>query len=211
MGKIKRGILGGFSGKVANIIGGSWKGIAYIRSQPLSVANPRTAGQIAQRTAFAFAVVLAQAILATIIKPMWDRFAQQMSGYNAFIKANVGVLKDFENTVWSDIKMSLGKMIATTIDSVVVASGSAEVTVAWDNTLIGQLQLADDKVFITVVNETQQTAKGFISNKTRADSSAGILLPSVAVADDVIHFYLSFLRDDGSVVSDSSYMEKIVV
>ena len=31
MGKIAQGILGGLSGKVGNIIGGSWKGIDYIR------------------------------------------------------------------------------------------------------------------------------------------------------------------------------------
>jgi hypothetical protein len=27
MGKINQGILGGFSGKVGNVVGGSWKGI----------------------------------------------------------------------------------------------------------------------------------------------------------------------------------------
>jgi len=30
MGTIKRGILGGFSGKVANVVGTSWKGIALL-------------------------------------------------------------------------------------------------------------------------------------------------------------------------------------
>jgi hypothetical protein len=42
MGKISQGILGGISGKVGNVIGGSWKGIDYIRVKPSSVANPRT-------------------------------------------------------------------------------------------------------------------------------------------------------------------------
>lgn len=37
MGTIKQGILGGFSGKVGNIVGASWRGIDYIRSMPASV------------------------------------------------------------------------------------------------------------------------------------------------------------------------------
>jgi len=40
MGKINQGILGGFSGKVGNVIGGNWKGIDYMRVKPASVANP---------------------------------------------------------------------------------------------------------------------------------------------------------------------------
>ena len=33
MGTITKGILGGFSGKVGSVVGGSWKGIDYMRSQ----------------------------------------------------------------------------------------------------------------------------------------------------------------------------------
>ena len=52
MGKIKKGILGGFSGRVGNIIGGSWKGIDYMRSEATSIANPRTTKQVEVRENF---------------------------------------------------------------------------------------------------------------------------------------------------------------
>ena len=52
MGKIKQGILGGFRGKVGNVIGGNWKGIDYMRVKPASVANPKTVGQVGQRNKF---------------------------------------------------------------------------------------------------------------------------------------------------------------
>ena len=42
MGKINQGILGGVSGQVGNVIGGTWKGIDYLRIKPSSVANPKT-------------------------------------------------------------------------------------------------------------------------------------------------------------------------
>ena len=52
MGIIKRGILGGVSNKVGNVVGSSWKGIATLRSLPLSVANPNTLAQRNNRTSF---------------------------------------------------------------------------------------------------------------------------------------------------------------
>ena len=33
MGRIEKGILGGFSGTVGTVVGGTWKGIAYMRSK----------------------------------------------------------------------------------------------------------------------------------------------------------------------------------
>ena len=91
MGIIKRGILGGVSGKVANVIGGSWKGIEYLRSMPLSVANPRTTAQVANRDRFKSVTVLGSEMLTTVVKPLWDRFAVAMSGYNDFCRANKDV------------------------------------------------------------------------------------------------------------------------
>ena len=52
MGTIKQGILGGFSGKVGTVIGSSWKGISYMRGQAQHVKNPRSSGQMDQRTKF---------------------------------------------------------------------------------------------------------------------------------------------------------------
>ncbi|MPM74213.1 hypothetical protein SDC9_121198 [bioreactor metagenome] len=52
MGRIKKGALGGFSGKVGNVVGASWKGIDYIRSWPAKVNDPKTKEQLKQRGRF---------------------------------------------------------------------------------------------------------------------------------------------------------------
>ena len=93
MAIIKQGILGGFSGKIGNIVGSSWKGIAIMKTKPLSVANPKTAAQVAQRTAFSESVTIATQILADVIKPLWDRFSERKSGYNGFIQYNIGNIR----------------------------------------------------------------------------------------------------------------------
>jgi hypothetical protein len=41
MEKIPKGILGGFSGKVGNVVGDNWKGIDSMRVKPSTVANPQ--------------------------------------------------------------------------------------------------------------------------------------------------------------------------
>ena len=82
MGIISQGILGGFSGKVGNIIGATWKGISYIRIKPVSVANPRTEGQVNQRNKFSATLAFLQPSLA-FFKVGYKFYANKMSAFNA--------------------------------------------------------------------------------------------------------------------------------
>ena len=56
MGRISKGILGGFAGTVGTVIGGKWRGIEYMRSRPTGGrSNPSTL-QLAQRIRFALGI-----------------------------------------------------------------------------------------------------------------------------------------------------------
>jgi hypothetical protein len=88
MAKIKQGVLGGFSGSIANVTGSSWKGIAVMKSKPLSVANPNTDLQVAQRTSFKSIATLFSVLLALVIKPVYNPSASKMSGYNLACSIN---------------------------------------------------------------------------------------------------------------------------
>ena len=74
MGTIKQGILGGFSGKVGTVVGSSWKGISYMRGRAQSVRNPRTEGQMEQRSKFAQVLEL----LAVSPKVCKNRFCREI-------------------------------------------------------------------------------------------------------------------------------------
>ena len=89
MAIIKRGILGGFSNKIGNVVGTSWKGISVMRSLPQSVHNPRTEAQEEQRTNFAVTSKLGSQLLDAVIKPFWDKRAIRMSGYNLWVRTNL--------------------------------------------------------------------------------------------------------------------------
>jgi|TARA_R100001530_G_C4320651_1_gene155631 hypothetical protein len=205
MGKIKRGILGGFSGKVANIIGGSWKGIAYMRSQPLSVSNPNTAGQQAQRNAMSGVVFFALQILAATIKPCWDRFAQQMSGYNAFVQQNIEFFDENGPTDYSALVTSQGSLLGQSIDTAQSNDGTTEVEVQWtDNAPTGNAS-SDDEAYVVCVNEDQYMFAQNGGAETRGDEQVNIDMPSENTSGDNISTYLAFRKADGTIVSNSTY------
>lgn len=210
MGKITQGILGPFSGKCGGIVGGSWKGVATIKGYQPQVANPRTAGQIANRNALAYVVAFAQAILATLIKPLWDRFQSGMSGYNAFVSANKALFTGETPSDYSALVISRGKMAATAIDSAAADESSSQVTVTWADDSGEGFKLATDKAYICVADPIGPAVYGFATNAVRSATEAVLSMPVSTLGGHAYHVYLAFLRADGSVVSNSSYLEATV-
>lgn len=206
MGKISRGILGGFSGKVANVVGSSWKGIAVMKSLPLSVANPRTSAQQAQRNAFTQCVRFASKILAPVIKPLWDRFAQEESGYNAFISANI---ERFDSDGLDDpnnLIISRGQMEATEINQIAVIDGNPDVSIQFPTDTPGPLQDSEDEPYAVVWNETKDEVAGAAGGDTvRQDGTITVSMPSDVAGTDTVHAWLAFRRQDGTVVSNTSH------
>lgn len=205
MGVIKQGILGGFSGKVANVVGSSWKGIAVIKSRPLSVANPKTAAQTGQRTKFSAVVALAVSLLTTIVKPMWDRFAQLQSGYNAFIKANIDAFSTSGVPTYADIIISQGSLLGQVINAINATNGSDAVDVTFtDNSGTGNA-LSSDIAYAVVWNATQDVIGSSTGLDTRGDAQVSLTMPTNCVTGDVLHAYLAFKKADGTLVSPTDY------
>lgn len=206
MGKLLQGILGGVSGSVGNVTGSSWKGIPIIKAKPLSVANPKTASQQAQRGKFGNAVDFAKEILSTVIKPLWDRFAQKQSGFNAFISENIDLFEAALPDPSADLVISKGKMESTALDAISGETATDDAIISWTDDTGSGLKLATDVPYVVVVNETTGEIVGANGegSKDRTDGAIAVSMDSVSV-DDVLHGYLSFRRADGTVVSNTSY------
>lgn len=91
MAKIKAGILSKVSGKVAGVVGGTWKGVNYLR-ELVKPANPNTPLQQAQRGKMSFVVATARQLVGDVLNPYLNKFCKTMSGYNWFCKENIGRL-----------------------------------------------------------------------------------------------------------------------
>lgn len=211
MGVIKRGILGGVQNKIGNVVGSSWKGIATLRSLPLSVANPKTAPQLAQRSKFSQASKFGSMILAGAIKPLWDRFAQQESGYNAFVRANINNFEIGDTPNWSNMMISKGTVSSSPITSASLDDSAGTLTVNWDSSVGGDSSPTDQAYVVLVCSSVEPLAA--IAYAEAADRSAGTCTLPVGVPDflQTYQVYLSFRRPDGSKVSNSSHIQIVAV
>ena len=95
MARLDQGLLGGYSGKLGTTVGATWKGINVVRTYQPNVANPNTQKQSNQRELFRDVTQFASFFLGNLVKPFWDRQAKQMSGFNAFVSANVKSMKEY--------------------------------------------------------------------------------------------------------------------
>lgn len=210
MGIIKRGILGGVSNKIGNVVGSSWKGIATLRSLPLSVANPRTKAQRDNRDTFSLMSKLGSEVLATICQPLWNRDAKQMSGFNAYVKDNKTAF-DANPVEWIlNPIMSKGSLSAELLSAALSVDGESIVS-TWSTSLANPQDSDDDVAYVQVIHQDNSDtakpvyhAKGFSFGALRADATMmGPKSFDVNTGDKLI-VSLSFKSADGREVATSS-------
>lgn len=209
MGKINRGILGGFTGKVGNVVGSSWKGIETMRALPISVLNPRTTAQVGNRTRFGNISTLAAAMLTTIVKPLNDRFASRMSGYNMFTSRNSAAFDDSGSFEAGNLVLSTGKLGSTPITAN-STSGSYVMEIDWDDTPVGSYQMPTDKLYAAVVKDDGTligTSSGVVD---RSSASVTFDCDSLLLHGRTYYVYASFMRADGTIVGNSSMALAVV-
>lgn len=210
MGVIKRGILGGVSNKVGNVVGSSWKGIATLRSLPLSVANPNTTAQRNNRSTFSVMSKLGSDVLATVCQPLWNRDAKQMSGFNAYVMYNKKAF-DANPLEWLlNPIMSKGNLSAT-LSNAGINDDGANLVATWDSSLVNPQDSRDDIAYVQVIHQNNSnpdkpvfTAKGFITDAKRSDGHVTVANPFETSAGDKLVISLSFKSVDGREVATST-------
>jgi hypothetical protein len=180
-----------------------------MRSLPISVLNPNTAGQISNRTRFSSISILAAACLTTIVKPLNDRFAAKMSGYNAFCQRCKEAFTGEGVFVPANLILSSGKLGATPIESATMSS-LRNLSVTFNSTPEGSYQMATDKAYLLVVNEDGAVLGSSSGAKTRNDSRIDMVLDAEIAPSNDVYVYLSFIRTDGSIVGNSTMLIAIV-
>ena len=207
MGKIGRGILGGVSGKVANVVGARWKGIDYIRAKPQSVANPRTLLQVNQRTKFALVLRFLQPNL-NFIKIGYKNYAVKKSQFNSamsFILNNaiIGVSPDFEID-YSLALLSRGNL-AGALNPVFDFTTPGQVQFSWDDNSTDGNALATDKVMVVAYNPLKGESVYLTEGATRADLSQTVIIPNSYAGDD-LQLFISFMNAEETQLSNSIYI-----
>lgn len=209
MGKIKQGLFGGFSGRIGNLIGSSWKGTAVVKTRPLSVAYPGTAAQVSQTSSMAAIVAFVKPFVSQWIKPLWDRFASGQSGYNAFVSTNIGNWVNGTLTTPESLVLCKGSLLAQPIASV-TESPADTVTVTWSNSAISDpLALLTDIPYCAIFDNNYN----FIAMRsigTRDDETITIACPSGSLGAGTYHLYLAFKALNGTRVSNVVVYDKVL-
>lgn len=205
MGIIKRGILGGFRKKVANVVGSSWKGIAVIKSLPLSVANPNTIAQQFVRSKFRLCSRFASSILSSTIKPLWDRYAQQMSGYNMFVRRNIDVFNAINIIDPQDLKISEGIWGICVPQIGQVSIVNQTILVGWSASTSLPNQAMTDIVFIVVARISDNKVVAVSSSSDRQDLSSTIPVISPIILGDDYYVWMATQDVTGRNVSNTTY------
>ena len=208
MGTIKQGILGGFSGKVGTVIGSSWKGISYMRGQAQHVKNPRSAGQVDQRSKFNLALNFLQPNVP-YIRIGYKSQAAKQTEFNAAMSyivknAITGTSPNYALD-YTKVMVSRGGLTQVTDAAASWAAATSKLTVTWtDNSGVGTA-LATDKAMPFVYNKDKNETIYNTEGATRTTHTMDITVPSNWVGDKV-EVYLGMVSEDGALVADSIYL-----
>jgi hypothetical protein len=207
MGKIGRGILGGVSGKVANVVGSRWKGIDYIRAKPQSVANPRTLSQVNQRTKFSLVLRFLQPNL-NFIRIGYKNYAVKKSQFNSAMSyvlnnAITGVSPDFEID-YSLALLTRGNLSGA-LNPIFDLTTPGQVEFSWDDNSTEGNALATDKVMVVVYNPTKGESVYLTEGAARTDLSQIVNIPN-SYSGDELHMFISFMNFEETQLSNSIYI-----
>ena len=210
MAIINQGILGGFSGKIGNVVGGNWKGINYMRvlTKP---TNPNSEKQVKQRTKFTPALSFLQPI-TPFLRVGYKLYTAKQTAFNAAMSQVLtnAITGENENTAvdFSKAQVSAGTLTPAVNGAFTYDSG--EITLTWDDNSGSGTAKATDKSMYVVLNPVKSDAVYETAGAVRSVKTQIADLPAEWIGDTV-HVYLAFIADDGKDVANSAYLGSVEV
>lgn len=210
MGKIKTGILGGFSGKVGNVVGSSWNGVDYIRTLAKSMKNPKTQKQLSQRMKFTMILNFVNEVIE-FIQIGFRNAGKGQTPYSEAMSYNLqnaitGEYPNFEID-YSKIVLSKGNLYAPNEVSVTAENGSLRFS--W-STRVRPKSSPDDVVMLLAYNVDRLEAEYDVKAGIRETGSATLDLPSEWDGEQV-EAYLVFTSTENKKVSKTRYAGSHIV
>lgn len=205
MGKFVNGVLGTCTGKVGGVVGRTWKGINTVASYQPNVSNPRTNAQVGQRSKMSSLTRLASALNTGFIKPLWDRDAKKMSGFNAFIQSNMTSVDETGVIDLASLTMSKGKITAPVFGE--MSQNPTNFLVQFGIGVSDAYGLPSDRVYCAAITGAGEVAA--ISSGVVERSAGEVLLDIPAALDFAGYIFLAFRRADGSMTSASSFAQHL--
>jgi hypothetical protein len=210
MGKLDKGILGGFNGKVGTVIGGKWRGVEYIRHKGPSKRKNNSPGQVEQQARFARAFKFVRR-MSKLFKITFRNYAQQMTARNNALAVTVkeAIIGDYPNFEIDYSKVLISRGILETELNATVTSAAGILTWKWDaNEKRNGGDPKDQCIIVAFCPEYNHCAYQ-VHGPARSANEA--TLDVVPFMGKTVHTWLAFITEDGSKLSDSVFTGQLVV
>ena len=210
MGTINKGILGGFSGKVGTVIGGTWKGIDYMRSKSNKRSFVPSQKQLEQQAKFALMMRFLQPLTA-LLRITFNNFAVKQTGMNSAFSYNIenAVAGTYPNYTIAYANVLVGRGDLPNVLGPAVTSGAGSVlTFSWtDNSGVGNAQPTDEALFVAYCPDLKQSI--FAGGATRSAVTGDLNL--LSFAGKVVETYITFVSEDLKSASTSIFTGEVTV
>lgn len=212
MGRMSRGILGGFVGKVGTVIGSQRNGVDMISSLPKKSTKAPTPAQQDQRDRFALALGFLQPI-NPILRLGFKSADPRLSSINVAVSqtlqnAITGTSGNF-SLDYAKILISKGEL-SPGWNSAVSSENANELKLSWETIASSGLSNPDDEALVVVYNPTKDQHFMSISGVIRSVGEIAISLPTDYSGDEV-HCWLGFIAKDKKTRSTSTYAGMVVI
>lgn len=212
MGTIKKGILGGFSGKVGTVIGTTWRGLDVIRSLPKKTGGQPTAAQHDQRLKFATIVAFLHPI-SNVLSRYFGSPSGSLSKLNAAVSyhnkaAITGISPNF-TVNFSQVLIAKGDL-AGVANGVLTSPVPATVHVGYEDNSGQALASTDDVLLVVAYNPVKASFLVEESKATRHVGSVSINVPT-EFTGDTVHVWATFVHSTLKKAATSSYLGTIII
>lgn len=204
MAILKQGILGGGSGSVASVVMTSWKGRNVLKSKPVSVANPQTEGQVAQRTSFKSTAQLGSVLLTGYVQKILNVISGNITGYNKFCSMNKTAFNSVGVFQPANFKVGGGQLPTVAAIDNVEATGAKNLTCDFTNIAGLPASRATDKSIFVAICPTTGDVWCSDGSNSRADYVSEMLLltgGSDLLGGLQVYTYPAFVSADGRSIS----------
>lgn len=212
MGRIRKGVLGGFSGTVGTVIGGNWNGIDYMRSLPTIKKNRNSSQkQLEQQARFGVAMKFVRS-MSDLFMETYDQYANGMTGVNIGLsdilkRAVAGTFPTY-SILYDQVFISRGSL-PNAASANASAGGNGTVVFAWTNTAGGLGKESPDDQVVMVAHCPELNRSVYRKAGLRSVTADALLVP--AFIGKSVETWISFISVDGQDIADSIYTGQVTV
>lgn len=207
MGIIKKGIMGGFSGKVGPVVGASWLGIDYMRALPTKSNRPASFAQLMQQGKMKLLRGFLLGV-SDIIEDCFQNF-EQKTPMNAALSYNL--YHTTEGSTPEEMVISFPNLIYSKGDLLAAWSPAMECTesgvvnFSWQNSAFNPMCAGTDRVIVVIYDPGSKQFMRAVDAGVRQDASVEVIVPET-FKGHAVHCYISFYSEEKNIASTNQYL-----